>query len=74
MTEIGTLNSELTPENSRSPSLFSYDSGRDAAEMLKEENGRTFNNQNDTYYLPAGTSAFPSICTLVNLLHLIKLS
>lgn len=49
------MDTEITSENSRAPSIFSYDSSRDAPEMLKEENGRTFNNQNDTYYLPAGT-------------------
>jgi hypothetical protein len=64
MAEALTLNMELTtPESSRPPSLFSYDSTLDAAEMLKEENGRKFNNQNDTYYLPAGTSvSFLATC------------
>lgn len=49
------MDTEITSENSRAPSIFSYNSSRDAPEMFKEENGRTFNNQNDTYYLPAGT-------------------
>jgi hypothetical protein len=48
------MDTDLTSNNSRAPSLFSYDSSRDAREMLKEENGRVFNNQSDTYYLPAG--------------------
>lgn len=48
------MDTDLTSNNSRAPSIFSYDSSRDAREMLKEENGRVFNNQSDTYYLPAG--------------------
>lgn len=48
------MDTDVTSNNSRAPSLFSYDSSRDAREMLKEENGRVFNNQSDTYYLPAG--------------------
>lgn len=48
------MDTDISSENSRAPSIFSYDSARDAPEMLKEENGRTFNNQNDVYYLPAG--------------------
>lgn len=48
------MDTDLTSNNSRAPSIFSYDSSRDAPEMLREENGRVFNNQSDTYYLPAG--------------------
>jgi len=50
------MDTNLTSNNSRAPSIFSYDSSRDGREMLKEENGRVFNNQNDTYYFPAGNN------------------
>lgn len=48
------MDTDPTSNNSRAPSIFSYNSSRDGTEMLKVENGRTFNNQSDTYYLPAG--------------------
>lgn len=58
------MDTDLTSNNSRAPSIFSYDSSRDAVEMLKVENGRTFNNQSDTYYLPAGQT-YASIYPLI---------
>lgn len=33
-------------------SVYSYESVRDAAKFLKDEAGRTFNAQNDTYFMP----------------------
>lgn len=57
------MDTDLTSNNSRAPSIFSYDSSRDAVEMLKVENGRTFNNQSDTYYLPAGQIYASFVCS-----------
>lgn len=57
------MDTDVTSNNSRAPSIFSYDSSRDAREMLKEENGRTFNNQSDTYYLPAGQIYASFVCS-----------
>jgi len=50
------MDTSLTSNNSRAPSIFSWDSSRDGREMLREENDRVFNNQNDTYYFPAGNN------------------
>lgn len=52
----GDSNMESASEASSSctPSIYTYDSARDAAQFLKEHDGRSFNNLNDTYYLPAG--------------------
>lgn len=54
------MDTDISSNNSRAPSILSYDSSRDAREMLKEENGRVFNNQSDTYYLPAGNTITPT--------------
>lgn len=36
------------------PSIYSYDSARDGAALLRQIEGRIFNAQNDLYMLPAG--------------------
>jgi len=46
--------------NSRSTidSVLSFDSMRDVHEFIREVNGRRYNTQNTTYFLPAGQSEF----------------
>jgi hypothetical protein len=56
----GSIETDLSSENSHAPSILSYDPSRDAEVMLREENGRVFNAQNETYYYPAGL-LFPSL-------------
>lgn len=46
---------DMSPATPRTPSLYSYTSG-DAPSMLKQADGRTFNNQSEVYFLPAGMS------------------
>ena len=41
---------------STSDSVFSFDSMRDVHEFIREYNGRSYNAQNSTYFLPAGQS------------------
>jgi hypothetical protein len=36
------------------PSVYSFNSSRDSAALLREADGRVFNAQNDLYQLPAG--------------------
>ena len=53
--------SSIRTDPSRTPSLYSYSSSLDGAEMLREADGRKFNNQTDVYYLPAGASFISSL-------------
>ena len=41
---------------STSDSVFSFESMRDIHEFIREYNGRSYNAQNPTYFLPAGQS------------------
>lgn len=38
----------------RTPSVYSFSSSRDGNALLRSIEGRTFNAQNDLYFLPAG--------------------
>ncbi|TDL19118.1 S-adenosyl-L-methionine-dependent methyltransferase [Rickenella mellea] len=40
------------------PSIYSFNSSRDGLALLRMIQGRTFNAQNDLYYLPADTTEF----------------
>ncbi len=40
------------------PSIYSFNSSRDGLALLRLIQGRTFNAQNDLYYLPAGASLY----------------
>ena len=44
-----------------SDSVFSFDSIRDTHEFIREFNGRSYNAQNSTYFLPAGQSESGSL-------------
>lgn len=58
----------LNGDQSTNESTFSFRSTRDISQFVKEENGRTFNTLNETYWLPTGT--FPLLEPSVNMQRL----
>ena len=54
-----------TASNSRATtdSVWSFESMRDIHEFIREYNGRRYNAQNTTYFLPAGQSGSPNFQT-----------
>lgn len=65
------INATSDSSTSTIDSLWSFESTRDMHEFIREVNGRSYNAQNTTYFLPAGQSEFkylilhPYLCSLI---------
>lgn len=54
--DISTVGTGTAGTGTPAPSVYSYNSSRDSAALLRQSEGRIFNAQNQLYLLPAGQS------------------